>query len=237
MTRTSCAGRRHRDPQIRKHRADGKAGPIPESGSGPHPRHQRGPAASPAPRAAVGESSRPAFARRRVRSDRRLGTDHQTRSDAPRSVAAQIGPSPQLATRGEAGVRSRGPGRTRTQGCRRRTLSLGCQKMTSAASARGVRACGSAMANDSRRVLAGGSIRVGRQAQRALALPTEQPPASIPSWLLEWTSNDSSPPACADCSIDRRAAISPVAATLLPQASSGSGPHLTPPLDAGLLLA
>jgi hypothetical protein len=56
-----------------------------------------GPAASPAPRAAVGESNRPAFARRRVRSDRRLGTDHQTRSDAPRSVAAQIGPSPQFA--------------------------------------------------------------------------------------------------------------------------------------------
>ena len=59
--------------------------------------------------------------------------------------------------------------------------------MTSAASARGVRACGSATANGSRRVLAGGPIRVGQQAQRAVALPAEQPPASIPSSLLEGT--------------------------------------------------
>jgi hypothetical protein len=33
-------------------------------------------------------------------------------------------------------------------------------------------------------------------------------------WLPHGTSSDSSPPACADCSIDRRAAISPAVATL-----------------------
>ncbi len=63
--------------------------------------------------------------------------------------------------------------------------------MTSAASARGVRACGSATVSGGRRVLAGGSLLVGQQAQRAVALPAEQPPASIPSSPLEWTSTGS----------------------------------------------
>src|SRR5450755_14643 len=43
-------------------------------------------------------------------------------------------------------------------------------------------------ANGSRRVLAGSPIRVGQQAQQAVALPAEQPPASIPASLLEGTS-------------------------------------------------
>ena len=68
-----------------------------------------GPAASPAPRAVVGQSNRRAFARRRVRSDCRLGTDQQTRSDAPRGVSAQIAPSPHLASMNEGLVSSPSP--------------------------------------------------------------------------------------------------------------------------------
>src|SRR5450755_639089 len=59
--------------------------------------------------------------------------------------------------------------------------------MPSGASARSCCTCGSARASSSRRVLAVGPVRGDQQADRAVALVAEQPPASIPFSLLEGT--------------------------------------------------
>jgi hypothetical protein len=72
-------------------------------------------------------------------------------------------------------------------------------------------------ANGSRRVLAGSPIRVGQQAQQAVALPAEQPPASIPASLLEGTKRSG---ACAGR--DGMTATPGEAAELVPASRSAS---------------
>ena len=69
-----------------------------EHGCGSRARRGGEPAVRHLPGAPVGQSHRPGFVVRRVRSDHRRGTDPQTRSDVPRGVSAQIRSSPHLAT-------------------------------------------------------------------------------------------------------------------------------------------